>query len=440
MAIGQEEYARRRQRLMELMEPHSIAIIAAAGEQSRSNDTFYPFRQNSDFFYLSGFNEPDAVLALVPGRPQGEFVIFCRDKHPEKETWDGFRYGPEGVCEHFAADDAFPVEDIDDILPGLIEGRTRIYYAMGRDTNFDRHVMDWVNAIRCSELAGATPPGEFQELDHILHELRLYKSAAEIKVMQKAASISARAHCEAMQACRPEMFEYQLEAILHHRFAQEGARFPAYNSIVGSGNNACVLHYVENAKKMKDGELVLIDAGCEYQNYASDITRTFPVSGCFSSEQQAIYEIVLAANEAAIAAAKPGNHWDKPHEVSVNIITQGLLDLGLLEGELNELIETAAYRRFYMHRVGHWLGLDVHDVGDYRVDDQWRLLEPGMVMTIEPGIYIAPNDTSVNEKWRSIGVRIEDDVAISKNQNLVLSADAPKTIMEIEALMAGHML
>lgn len=440
MAIGPEEFTRRRQRLMELMETDSIAIIAAASEQPRSNDTFYPFRQNSDFFYLSGFNEPDAVLALVPGRPQGEFVIFCRDKHPEKETWDGFRYGPEGVCEHFNADDAFPVEDIDDILPGLIEGRTRIYYAMGRDTNFDRHVMDWVNTIRCSELAGSTPPGEFQELDHLLHELRLFKSAAEIKVMQKAANISARAHCEAMQACRPDMFEYQLEATLHHRFAQEGARFPAYNSIVGSGKNACVLHYVENAKKMKAGELVLIDAGCEYQNYASDITRTFPVSGCFSPEQQAIYEIVLAANEAAIEVAIPGNHWDKPHEVSVNIITQGLLDLGLLDGEFNELVETAAYRRFYMHRVGHWLGLDVHDVGDYRVGDQWRLLEPGMVMTIEPGIYIAPDDISVSEKWRSIGVRIEDDVAISKDHNLVLSMDAPKTVMEIEALMAGHML
>ncbi|MCV6622271.1 MAG: Xaa-Pro aminopeptidase [Cellvibrionaceae bacterium] len=440
MAISLEEYGRRRQRLMELMEPDSIAIIAAASEQLRSNDTYFPFRQNSDFYYLSGFNEPDAVLALIPGRSQGEFVMFCRDKHPEKEIWDGFRYGPEGVCKHFEADDAFPIDDIDDILPGLIEGRTRIYYAMGRDTNFDRHVMDWVNTIRCSQSSGATPPGEFQELDHLLHELRLYKSAAEIKVMQKAASISAEAHREAMMACRPEMFEYQLEAVLHHRFAQEGARFPAYTSIVGSGANACVLHYVENQKKMKAGELVLIDAGCEFQNYAADITRTFPVSGCFSPEQQAIYEIVLAANEAAIAEAKPGNHWDKPHEVSVEIITQGLLDLGLLEGGLSELIETAAYRRFYMHRVGHWLGLDVHDVGDYRVDDQWRLLEPGMVMTIEPGIYISPSDQQVDEKWRGIGVRIEDDVAITKNHCTVLSADAPKSIMDIEALMAGHML
>ncbi|MBB6519950.1 Xaa-Pro aminopeptidase [Pseudoteredinibacter isoporae] len=440
MAIGPEEYARRRQRLMELMEADSIAIIAAASEQLRSNDTYFPFRQNSDFYYLSGFNEPDAVLALIPGREQGEFVMFCRDKHPEKEIWDGFRYGPEGVCQHFAADDAFPIDDIDDILPGLIEGRTRIYYAMGRDTQFDRHVMEWVNAIRCNERGGSTPPGEFQELDHLLHELRLFKSAAEIKVMQKAASISSQAHREAMQACRPEMFEYQLEAVLHHRFAQSAARFPAYNSIVGSGANACVLHYVENQKKMRAGELVLIDAGCEYQNYAADITRTFPVSGCFSAEQQAIYEIVLAANETAIAEAKPGNHWDKPHEVSVQIITQGLLDLGLLDGELNELIETAAYRRFYMHRVGHWLGLDVHDVGDYRVADQWRLLEPGMVMTIEPGIYVSPTDSQVDQKWRGIGVRIEDDIAINKHHCTVLSAEAPKSVMDIEALMAGHML
>ncbi|MCV6613356.1 MAG: Xaa-Pro aminopeptidase [Cellvibrionaceae bacterium] len=440
MAIKAEEYGRRRQRLMEMMEPNSIAIIAAATEQLRSNDTYFPFRQNSDFYYLSGFAEPDAVLALIPGREQGEFVVFCRDKDPEKEAWDGYRHGPEGVCQQFGADDAFPVDDIDDILPGLIEGRTRIYYAMGRDKGFDRQVMDWVNTIRSNNHAGAAPPGEFQELDHLLHELRLYKSAAEVKLMHKAAKISAQAHIEAMGVCKPEMYEYQLEATLHYHFAMAGARCPAYNTIVGAGANGCVLHYVENSKKMKASELVLIDAGCEYQYYAADITRTFPVGGRFSPEQKAIYEIVLKANQAAIAEAVPGNHWDKPHEVSVRIITEGLVELGLLEGDVDQLIEAAAFRRFYMHRVGHWLGLDVHDVGDYRVDDQWRLLEPGMVMTIEPGIYIAPGDDSVDPKWRGIGVRIEDNVAINKNGNTVLTEAAPKTVAEIEAIMAGNIL
>lgn len=440
MAIKAEEYARRRVRLMELMEPDSISIIAAAPEQLRSNDTFFPFRQNSDFYYLSGFNEPDAVLVLIPGRAQSEFVVFCREKNADKEAWDGHRHGPEGACKVFGADDAFPIEDIDDILPGLIEGRTRIYYAMGRDVSFDRHVMEWVNTIRSNNHAGATPPGEFQELDHLLHELRLFKSAGEIKLMQKAAEISAAAHVKTMQTCQPDMYEYQLEATLQHQFAMNGARFAAYNSIVGSGSNACVLHYVENQKKMRSGELVLIDAACEYQNYASDISRTFPVNGSFSPEQKAIYEIVLQANLKAIDEVKPNNHWDKPHEVSVNVICEGLLELGLLEGSLEEIIESGSYRQFYMHRVGHWIGLDVHDVGDYRVADQWRLLEPGMVMTIEPGIYIAPNDYSVDEKWRGIGVRIEDDVAVTKTGNQVLSKDVPKATLDIEALMAGHML
>lgn len=440
MAINKMEFCRRRTRLMELMEDNSIAVIPAAIEQLRSNDTFYPFRQNSDFFYLSGFEEPNAVLVIIPGREQGEFVMFCRDRDVEKETWDGYRQGPDGVCENFAADDAFPIDDIDDILPGLIEGRARLYYALGRNTPFDQQVLEWVSTIHSNEREGARPPGEMQELDPILHELRLFKSAEEIKLMRKAGQLSALAHCEAMKACKPGMFEYQLEAVLHYHFTMAGARYPAYNSIVGGGKNACIMHYGENNQKLNSGELVLIDAGGEYRGYAADITRTFPISGAFSKEQKAIYDIVLKANLAAIEAVKPGNDWDQPHVVSVKVITQGLIELGLLQGGLDELIKTGAYRRFYLHRVGHWLGLDVHDVGDYRFGDGWRLLEPGMVMTIEPGIYIAANDTQVDAKWRGIGVRIEDDIVVTKQGCEVLTDGAPKHSQEIEALMAGHML
>lgn len=440
MAINKAEFSRRRTRLMELMEDNSIAIIPSAVEQVRSRDTYFPFRQDSDFFYLSGFEEPDSVLVLIPGRAQGEIVMFCRDRDVDKETWDGYRQGPEGVCENFGADDGFPIDDIDDILPGLIEGTNRLYYAMGRDPDFDQAVLDWVETISANEHKGAEAPGEFQELDHILHELRLFKSAEEIKLMRRAGQLSSKAHCEAMRACKPGMMEYQLEAVLHYHFSLAGARYPAYNTIVGSGKNACIMHYGENKDKLHAGDVVLIDAGGEYQGYAADITRTFPVNGGFSKEQKSIYDIVLQANIAAIDAVQPGNDWDQPHQVSVKIICQGLLDLGLLEGDLDQLIEAGAYHRFYLHRVGHWLGLDVHDVGDYRVDEKWRLMEAGMVMTIEPGIYIQANDVSVDEKWRGIGVRIEDNVLVTKDGNEVFTNDAPKTTHAIEALMAGHML
>jgi Xaa-Pro aminopeptidase len=436
MTINKQEFARRRKVLMGMMEPNSIAILASGREKIRSRDTEFHFRQDSDFFYLTGFPEPEAVLVLVPGREHGEYVLFCRERNPEKEIWDGYRSGPEGACEKYGADDAFPIDDIDEILPGLIEGRERVYYAMGKDSDFDLQVMDWVNRIRAKVRSGATPPGEFLDLDHFLHDMRLFKSAAEVRVMSRAAEISAAAHVRAMRACRPGLHEYELEAEILYDFTRKGARFPAYNTIVGGGNNGCILHYIENSDKLKDGDLVLIDAGCEYQGYAADITRTFPVNGIFSEAQAALYNVVLQAQEAAMAELRPGNHWNAPHDVSVRVITEGLLRLGLLQGALDDLIDEGAYRDFYMHRIGHWLGMDVHDVGDYKVGGQWRILEPGMVMTVEPGIYVAPDNMNVARKWRGIGIRIEDDVVITKDGCDVLTKDVPKTVADIEQLMA----
>jgi Xaa-Pro aminopeptidase len=437
MKISNTEYARRRRNLMALMEPNSIAIIPSAKQQLRSRDTEFYFRQDSDFYYLSGFTEPDAVLVLVPGREHGEFVMFCAERDPQAELWHGHRAGPEGACSRFGADDAFPIGDIDDILPGLIEGRNRVYYSMGRSTRFDRQIMDWVNTIRSKEANGAVPPGEFTDLDHMLHDLRLIKSAQEQRLMRRAGEITAAAHCRAMRFCRPGLHEYEIEGELHHAFVRGGARHPAYLSIVGSGANACTLHYVENTGRMRDGELVLVDAGCEYQYYAADVTRTFPVNGRFNRVQRALYEVVLAAHAAALAEVRPGQHWNQPHDASVRVITAGLVKLGLLKGDVDRLVHSQAYRDFYMHKVGHWLGLDVHDVGDYRVADEWRVLEPGMVMTIEPGLYIAPDNTDVARKWRGIGIRIEDNVLVTRDGCEVLTDAVPRSITEIEALMTA---
>lgn len=435
MQITKQEFARRRKALMAMMEPDSIAILPSAAEKVRSRDTHFAFRQDNDFYYLSGFAEPESVLVLIPGREHGEVVMFCRERDKEKEIWDGYRAGPEGACEKYGADDAFPIDDLDEILSGLMEGRERVYYAMGKDPSFDKRVMTWVNLIRAKVRTGATPPGEFLDLDHLLHDMRLYKSAAEARIMRQAACISAAAHERAMQLCEPGMYEYQLEASIIHDCAQEGARFQAYNAIVGGGDNGCILHYVENDQKLRDGDLVLIDAGCEYLSYASDITRTFPVNGTFSAEQAALYDVVLEAQKAAIAEVKPGNHWNAPHDISVRVITQGLIDLGLLKGKLDDLIEQEAFKEFYMHRIGHWLGMDVHDVGDYKVGGAWRVLEPGMVMTVEPGIYVAPDNENVAKKWRGIGIRIEDDVLVTKEGCEILSIDAPKERDHIEAVM-----
>lgn len=436
-SIPRAEYARRRKLLMEQMEPNSIAILAAAPVYIRNRDVEHVYRQDSDFQYLTGFPEPEAVMALIPGREHGEYVLFCRERDPERELWDGLRAGQDGAIDLYDADDAFPIGDIDDILPGLIEGRERVYYAIGTHQEFDHRLMDWINTIRSKARLGATPPNEFVALDHLLHDMRLYKSAAEAKVMRAAAEISARAHVRAMQASRAGLYEYHLEAELDYEFRKGGAKMPAYGSIVAAGRNACILHYRENDAPLRDGDLVLIDAGCEIDCYASDITRTFPVSGKFSPEQKAIYELVLQANEEAFKHIAPGKHWNEAHEATVKVITAGLVELGLLDGDVEELIAKEAYKPFYMHRAGHWLGMDVHDVGDYRVGGEWRVLEPGMCMTVEPGIYIAVDNENVAKKWRGIGVRIEDDVLVTKSGCEVITGGVPKTVAEIEALMAA---
>lgn len=437
MSISKKEYALRRSALAENMGENAIAILPSSKLLTRNNDAEYPFRQDSDFYYLTGFNEPEAVLALIPGREHGEAVLFCRERDPAKEMWDGKILGPDGAIQKLGVDDAFPVTDIDEILPGLIEGRDKVFYALGRDPQFDARIMEWVNVIRSKVRSGAHPPGEFVALEYPLHELRLFKSKAEQKLMQRAGEISAQAHINAMKASKPGLYEYSLEAELLYHFVREGARFPAYSTIVGAGDNACILHYIENNEKLKDGDLVLIDAGCELDCYASDITRTFPVNGKFTEAQAEIYQIVLDAQIAAIEATKPGNHWNHPHEAAVDVIVDGLIELGVLKGTREEVLETESYKQFYMHRTGHWLGLDVHDVGEYKTGGEWRVLEPGMALTVEPGIYIARGSKGVAKKYQGIGVRIEDDVVVTKSGNKVMTESVPKSISEIETLMAG---
>ncbi len=429
------EYRKRRRALMRMMGDDAIAVIPSSETHTRNRDVEYPFRQDSDFLYLTGFEEPEAVAVLIPQRPHGEFILFCREKDREREIWDGRRLGVEGAIEELGADDAFPIGDIDEIVPGLIEGRDRVFYSMGRHTSFDARVMDWVNSVRRRMRAGGHAPNEFIALDYYLHDMRLYKSRAEAGNMRKAARVSARAHRRAMSTCRPGMMEYQVAAELHYEFERDGCS-PAYPSIVGGGGNACVLHYTENNMELRDGDLLLIDAGAEYRGYAGDITRTFPVNGEYSRVQREVYEVVLDAQLAAIAKAQPGNHWNDPHEAAVKVLTRGLVDLGLLKGRVPKLVREGAYRQYYMHRTGHWLGMDVHDVGDYKVDERWRLLEPGMALTVEPGLYISPA-RGVPKALHNIGVRIEDDVLITRDGNEILSRDVPKDPDEIEALMAS---
>jgi Xaa-Pro aminopeptidase len=434
--IETKEYARRRRQLMRMAGDDAIVIVAAAPERVRNNDAHYPYRQDSDFHYLTGFPEPDAVLALVPGRGPGETILFCRERDPERERWDGPRAGTEGAVSSFGLDDAFPIDDIDDILPGLIEGRTRVYYHFGRDTEFDLELIGWVNQVRARVRQGARPPHEFVALSHLLHDLRLYKSRSELRLMRKAAAIGADAHVRAMRATRPGMNEHEVEAELLHAFRRHGA-VPSYEPIVGGGANGCVLHYRANDAVLRDGDLLLIDAGAEYRCYASDITRTFPVNGRWSPEQRALYGIVLAAQLAAIDEVRAGRPFDAYHEAAVRTITRGLVKLGLLTGSVEKNLREHAYRRFYMHKTGHWLGLDVHDAGDYRVDGEFRVLEPGMVVTVEPGLYIAPGEKGVPPKYRGIGIRVEDDVVVTAGEPEVISAGVPKHPDEIEALMAA---
>ena len=431
--MNNKEFVRRRKNLMQMVGSGGIAILPAAPVRTRSRDVEYRFRQDSDFYYLTGFAEPDAVAVIVPARKNGEYLLFCRERNPDRERWDGKRMGPDGVVENHGADDAFPIDDIDDILPGIMESCDRVYYTMGMYPDFDARIADWVNSLRSRGNRGVHTPQEFVALDHLLHDMRLYKSRSEISAMRKSAKVAVAAHTRAMQMVRPGMLEYEVEAEFIHEFRRYDARH-SYSPIVASGGNACTLHYVDNSAPLKDGELLLIDAGCELDYYASDITRTFPVNGKFSPEQRAVYEIVLEAQLAAIEKTRKDNQWDEPHDAAVKVITRGLKKIGLLEGSLPKLIKDGAYRQFYMHRTGHWIGMDVHDVGDYKVGDQWRLLESGMVTTIEPGIYI-PASRKIPARWRNIGVRIEDDVAVTSNGPDVLTKGLVKDPDEIEALM-----
>lgn len=435
MSLGLSDFAARRRELMALLGDNSIAILPAARETIRNRDVYFPFRQDSDFQYLTGFGEPEAVAVIAPGRPHGEFVLFVRDKDVKKEIWDGYRAGPEGAVNEYGADDAFPIDDIDDILPGMLESAERVFYTLGNSPEFDEKLIGWLKELRGQSRTGKHAPSEVQSLEHLLHELRLIKSGAELKVMRQAGELAGRAHRRAMAATRPGKYEYEIEAEISHEFNLEGSTH-SYTPIVGGGANACVLHYITNRDELQDGDLLLIDAGCEIECYASDITRTFPVNGKFTDEQREIYELVLASQLAAIEEIRPGNHWNAPHEAVLRVLTQGLVDIGLLEGEVDSLIEEGAYQQFYMHRTGHWLGMDVHDVGDYQIENEWRVLEPGMVMTVEPGLYIR-EDSAVDPRWWNIGVRIEDDVAVTRNGYEVLSSAAPKTVAEIEALVGS---
>jgi len=435
--MDNKELQRRRKRLMDMIGSDSIAILPTASVYIRNRDVEFPFRPDSDFYYLTAYPEPEAVAVLIPGRAEGEYILFCRESDEGMETWHGRRAGLEGAHEIYAVDDAFPIEDMDDILPGLIEGHDRIFYNMGNDQNFDQRVLGWVNQIRDKSRTGVVAPDEFISLNHFLHDMRLYKSRHEIKLMRQAARISAGAHTRAMRSCKPGMHEYQVEAELIHEFMRCGARAAAYPSIVGSGANACILHYTENQDQISDGDLLLVDAGAEYQGYASDITRTFPASGKFSTAQRQAYDLVLAAQLAAIEQIKPGNHWLDPHDAAVRVLTEGMVELGILKGDPEELIKDQDYTKYYMHRTGHWIGMDVHDVGDYKVDGEWRMLEPGMVMTVEPGLYLPAGTRGLPKKWWNIGIRIEDDVLVTKEGYDILSKDAPKTTDEIEALMAN---
>jgi len=433
--MKQNEFKKRRKQLMQRVGENNIALIGSASTRMRNRDVNYPFRQDSDFYYLTGFNEPDSLAVFIPGREQGEYILFCREFDEKKALWEGAHAGLEGATAHFEADDSFPIDDLDEILPGMLENKNKVFYPMGKSSDLDHSLLDWINHIRSQSRTGVIAPGELVSLEHILHEMRLFKSPAELKLMRHAAEISANAHVKAMQTCKPGLFEYQLEAEIIYHFIRNGLRAVAYPSIVAGGKNACTLHYTDNTDKLKSGDLLLIDAGAECDHYAADITRTFPVSGRFTEPQKLLYQLVLDAQIAAIEQIRPGQSWHSAHDTAVEVLTKGLVTLGLLKGKVKKLIKDEKYKQFYMHRTGHWLGMDVHDVGDYKVDQQWRLLEPGMVLTVEPGLYIPAECKDVDEKWRGIGIRIEDDVLVTENGHEILTGGVPKTIADIEALM-----
>ena len=432
--MAMEAFRSRRERLAHSM-GNGIAIVPTAPEQVRNRDATFPYRFDSYFYYLTGFTEPGAVLVVVAG-VEARSILFCRPKNEEREIWDGFRYGPEAARAAFLMDEAHPIEALDEQVPALMGDRERLYFSLGADAAWDARMTGWLNSVRARARSGVRAPAEVVDLRSLLDEMRLIKDEHELATMRRAAAISAAAHARAMRFARPGLHEYEVEAELVHEFVRNGAQAPAYTSIVAAGANACVLHYVSNRGVLGTDDLLLIDAGCELDGYASDITRTFPVSGRFQGAQKALYELVLAAQANAIAAVAPGRSFSDPHEAAVRTLAQGLIDLGLLQGSLDGVIESGAYRRFYMHRTGHWLGLDVHDAGDYGAEGRWKPLAPGMVLTVEPGLYVRPGE-DVPEAYWNIGIRIEDDVAVAPTGCEVLTAQAPKLVAEIEALMRG---
>lgn len=429
-------YQQRRYDLLGQVLPDSLIIVPAAVERYRNRDAEYAFRQDSDFYYLTGFDEPEAYLVLVTGRPEGECVLFNRVRDPQHEVWTGPRLGQKGAVATLRVDQAFPVDSLDQKMPELLDHIKNVYFLFTAKDGLHPKLQQWTAELSKQARGGSEAPTDFIDLGPVLHEMRLVKSDMEIELMRRAAQVSTDAHLRAMRTCKPDQFEYEIEAEIVHEFKRQGCRFEAYTSIVASGPNACVLHYVDNNRQMQNGDLLLIDAGAEYGNYASDVTRTFPVNGKFSKDQRAIYELVLKAQLAVIEMIKPGVTFEDCQNQTVEVLCKGLIELGIIESSLAEAIDKKHYLDFFMHRFGHWLGLDVHDVGSYKIDDKWRPFEPGMVLTVEPGIYISPDNENVDVAWRGIGVRIEDDVLVTKDGCDVLST-APKTVAEIEAIMAG---
>jgi Xaa-Pro aminopeptidase len=432
MTFDPTVYSKRRATLLEKMQ-RGIAIIPTAPEVARNGDTHYGYRYDSNFYYLSGFAEPEAVVVLVAGiAPQT--MLFCREKNPEREVWDGYRVGPNAAKDEYCFDAAYPIAQLDEKLGELMCNQPALFYPVGHDAAWDQRILRLRGEVQAKARSGISAPNEIHDVRTLLNEMRLFKDEHELMMMRHAAEISSHAHRRAMRFVRPGQFEYQIEGELLHEFCRYGARNPAYPSIVAGGSNACVLHYVGNSARLRDGDLLLIDAGCELDGYASDITRTFPVNGRFLPAQKDVYEIVLAAQAAAIAAARPGKTWNAPHDAALRVLAQGFIDLRLCKGSVDAVLESESYKRFYMHRTGHWLGMDVHDVGDYKTGENWRVLQPGMVFTVEPGCYIRPADDVPLELW-NIGVRIEDDVAITELGSEVLTEVAPKTVADIEELM-----
>jgi Xaa-Pro aminopeptidase len=430
--IDSSLYAARRNRLAALMQ-EGVAVIRTAPERARNRDSTYPFRFDSYFHYLTGFAEPEAVLVVLAGKDVRS-TLFCREKDMEREIWDGFRHGPEHARETFGFDEAHPISRLDELLPQMLADQPVVFCDVGSDPDWDGKVIGWINQVRARIRAGVSAPAGIRDVRRLLDDMRLIKDGFEIGIMKRAADISSQAHRRAMRMARPGLREYELEAELIHEFRRQGAQAPAYTPIVAAGANSCVLHYVQNDAVLKEGEVVLIDAGCELDGYASDITRTFPASGIFSGAQRAIYELVLSAQAAAIAQVKPGNEWEAPHDAAVKVLVQGMVDIGLCKGNVDSVIESGDYRRFYMHRTGHWLGMDVHDAGDYKRNGKWVVLEPGMVLTVEPGCYVRPAE-GVPETFWNIGVRIEDDALVTDTGCEVITAAAPKRIDDIETLM-----